>query len=259
VGRIIIEGNTVTQDRVILNELGLRPGQILQYPMLKQAEMNLLRRGIFDAENPPTVEVIPNESDGVYKDIRVRVNETRTGQFRIGTGANLSSEVTGSITQNEKNILTNPSGSPLNHLSANQFQDWVVGQRSSVPANGTKPAGPGPDQARAIEAQIYELQKKLADLRAANKKEVVLTGKDLGPDTDLGRVMTALASLADVRYGAEERKRRLSFSVGKVGEKHETEGLTIGGDAEAVDWMVGIAEKLKAGGNKPKTPQPGGR
>jgi len=104
VGRIIIEGNTVTQDRVILNELGLRPGQILQYPMLKQAEMNLVRRGIFDAENPPTVEVIPNEFDSVYKDIRVRVNETRTGQFMIGAGVNSSSGVTGNITLNERNF-----------------------------------------------------------------------------------------------------------------------------------------------------------
>jgi outer membrane protein assembly factor BamA len=34
VGRIIIEGNTVTADRVILNEIGLRSGQILHYPLL---------------------------------------------------------------------------------------------------------------------------------------------------------------------------------------------------------------------------------
>ena len=41
VGRVIIEGNSVTQDRVILNQVGLRPGQILQYPLLEDARMRL--------------------------------------------------------------------------------------------------------------------------------------------------------------------------------------------------------------------------
>jgi outer membrane protein assembly factor BamA len=104
VGRIIIEGNTVTDQRVILNEIGLRPGQILQYPLLEQARLNLVRRGIFDNENPPTVEVIPNEFDSVYKDIRIRVNETRTGQFLIGAGINSNSGVNGNIVINERNF-----------------------------------------------------------------------------------------------------------------------------------------------------------
>jgi outer membrane protein insertion porin family len=104
VGRIIIEGNTVTADRVILNEIGLRPGQILQYPLLEQARLNLMRRGVFDPENPPTIEVIPNEFDSVYKDIRIRVNETRTGQFLIGAGINSNSGINGNIVLNERNF-----------------------------------------------------------------------------------------------------------------------------------------------------------
>ena len=82
VGRIIIEGNTVTQDRVILNQLDLRPGQILQYPKLEECRMRLNRLGIFDADNPPTVTAIPNNMDGSVKDILIRVKETRVRLVR---------------------------------------------------------------------------------------------------------------------------------------------------------------------------------
>jgi len=104
VGNIFVEGNTVSQDRVILNQLDLRPGQILQYPLIRDAEMRLIRLGIFDAENPPSIEVVQNEFDNMFKDIRVRVNETRTGQFMIGAGVNSNSGVNGSIVLNERNF-----------------------------------------------------------------------------------------------------------------------------------------------------------
>src|SRR4029077_19616483 len=66
VGRIIIEGNDITKDRGILNQLALRPGQLLQYPKLEDARMRLNRLGIFDPEDAPTVEVLPNELDNSF-------------------------------------------------------------------------------------------------------------------------------------------------------------------------------------------------
>ncbi|MBN9122302.1 MAG: outer membrane protein assembly factor BamA [Planctomycetes bacterium] len=104
VGRIIIEGNDITRDRVILNQLDLRPGQILQYPKLEDARMRLNRLGIFDPEEPPSVEVLPNELDQTFKDIRVRVKETRTGQFVLGGSVNSDAGLTGNIALNERNF-----------------------------------------------------------------------------------------------------------------------------------------------------------
>lgn len=104
VGRIIIEGNDITRDRVILNQLDLRPGQILQYPKIEDARMRLARLGIFDAEEPPQVEVIPNELDNTFKDIRVRVRETRTGQVIFGGSVNSDAGLTGNISLNERNF-----------------------------------------------------------------------------------------------------------------------------------------------------------
>jgi outer membrane protein assembly complex protein YaeT len=104
VGRIIIDGNTVTRDRVILNQLDLRPGQILQYPRLEDARMRLARLGIFDQQDPPTVEVLPNEFDSPFKDVYVHVNETRTGQIMFGGGVNSNAGLNGSFVINERNF-----------------------------------------------------------------------------------------------------------------------------------------------------------
>jgi outer membrane protein assembly complex protein YaeT len=104
VGRVIVEGNTITQDRVIKNQLGLYPGQILEYPKLEEGRMRLARLGIFDAENPPTVEVVPNELDNSFQDIRVHVQETRTGSFVIGGSVNSDAGLTGNIAINESNF-----------------------------------------------------------------------------------------------------------------------------------------------------------
>ncbi|MBY0514294.1 MAG: outer membrane protein assembly factor BamA, partial [Gemmataceae bacterium] len=104
VGRVIIEGNNVTKDRVIYNQLDLRPGQILQYPRLEDARVRLSRLGIFDPQNPPTVEVLNNELDDHMKDILVRVQETRTGQFMVGGGVNSNAGLSGSIVINESNF-----------------------------------------------------------------------------------------------------------------------------------------------------------
>ncbi|HUR52710.1 MAG TPA: POTRA domain-containing protein [Gemmataceae bacterium] len=82
VGRILIEGNTDTPNRVILSQLDFRPGQILQYPQLDAARKQLAKLGLFDATDPPAVEVLPNEFGGQFKDIRVRVTE-RSGNWAL--------------------------------------------------------------------------------------------------------------------------------------------------------------------------------
>ncbi|MGL6096183.1 MAG: outer membrane protein assembly factor BamA, partial [Fimbriiglobus sp.] len=104
VGRIIIEGNTVTDQRVILNQLRLYPGQVLQYPKLREAEANLARLGIFDGEDPPQVVAVPTDGDSPFKDIRVRVKETRTGMVALAANVNSNAGLSGTITVNQRNF-----------------------------------------------------------------------------------------------------------------------------------------------------------
>jgi outer membrane protein assembly factor BamA len=86
VGRIIVAGNRVTADRVILDQMGLYSGQTLRLSQLRRAQQKLMRIGIFDA-----VEVTALKSDSVYKDIQVRVQEQPTGM--VGFGANVNANI----------------------------------------------------------------------------------------------------------------------------------------------------------------------
>ncbi len=104
VGQIKIEGNTITQERVIRNQLNFYSGQVLEYPKLKQAEANLARLGIFDGEDPPTIEVEQSAFDSSYKDIRVRVKETRTGQVGLQVGVNSNAGLNGTLSLNQRNF-----------------------------------------------------------------------------------------------------------------------------------------------------------
>src|SRR5206468_852530 len=85
----------------------LYPGQILQYPDLRIAERDLARLNIFEM-NPelgirPSVTVIDNPSSP-FKDILVKVQDTRTGSLMLGAGVNSNSGLVGSIILNERNF-----------------------------------------------------------------------------------------------------------------------------------------------------------
>jgi outer membrane protein assembly complex protein YaeT len=108
VGNVHIVGNVVTRDNVIRRQLEIYPGQILEWPNLKQAEVNLARLNIFEMNQElgirPTVTVIDPESDSIYKDILVSVQEARTGSLLFGVGVNSDAGLTGSIVLNERNF-----------------------------------------------------------------------------------------------------------------------------------------------------------
>ena len=109
VGKIIIVGNDVTRDNVILRLLpdGLKPGQILSYPDVALAKQNLTRANIFNDQEKgiaPSVEVLDAESDSEWKDVLIRVNEQRTGSLIFGVGVNSDAGLNGSIVLNERNF-----------------------------------------------------------------------------------------------------------------------------------------------------------
>ena len=106
VGEVIIVGNDVTKDRIIRRMLGVYPGQLLQYPELKIAESQLARLNIFES-NPeqgtrPSVQAL--DSPGEFKDVLVKVQETRTGSLMLGAGINSDNGLVGSIVLNERNF-----------------------------------------------------------------------------------------------------------------------------------------------------------
>lgn len=73
VGRIMIEGNTITADGTICELLSLQPGQVLDNTKLKEARDRLEKAGFESA----IVELISNEVDMTFKDILVKVKEKK--------------------------------------------------------------------------------------------------------------------------------------------------------------------------------------
>jgi hypothetical protein len=85
-GRIIIEGNTDTPDYRILDLVQMRPGMKLSAREMRAARERLRESGYF-AINPwqgtaPRVELLPNELDNSFMDVRIRVDE-RPGNWLV--------------------------------------------------------------------------------------------------------------------------------------------------------------------------------
>ncbi|HEV3436356.1 MAG TPA: sigma-70 family RNA polymerase sigma factor [Gemmata sp.] len=67
VGQIIVVGNTVTRTAVILDQIGLQPGQVLDVQALRTAKKNL-------AQFNPSIKIIDGDSPEL-KDILIKVKE----------------------------------------------------------------------------------------------------------------------------------------------------------------------------------------
>ena len=127
VGQVIVVGNEVTRQNVILRQVPLYPGQPLTYPDLRVAERNLAKLSIFESKPEsgirPTVTVLDPDTDSEYKDILVNVHETQTGSLLFGVGVNSDAGLTGSIVLNERNFdILRPPTSFEDLLSGRAFR-----------------------------------------------------------------------------------------------------------------------------------------
>jgi Surface antigen variable number repeat len=87
-GRIVIQGNTDTPDRVVLNLIDIRPGQRILPGMVAESRARIRASGAFKA-NPwrgtgPVVELLPNEFDGTFYDLSITIEERPANWFVFG-------------------------------------------------------------------------------------------------------------------------------------------------------------------------------
>ena len=79
---ITIEGNTKTQQKVIIRELALKPGDVFDYKRMQSSEKRLKNTAFFDQVRlRPESTNIPGR-----KNLNVLVSESRTGSFSFGAG-----------------------------------------------------------------------------------------------------------------------------------------------------------------------------
>ena len=80
---ILIEGNVITQDKLILTEIDFKPGDILTPSKISESNSRLLKTGHFSAVDITTVEAGSNISQ---RTVLVKVTEREPGIFTVGGG-----------------------------------------------------------------------------------------------------------------------------------------------------------------------------
>lgn len=98
-GRILVNGNYKTQDKVILREMRVAPGESYNSAEIANASERLRGLGYFSAVN---ITPIGEESD--TRDILVEIEEARTASFNIGAGVSSNGGVAGEISYEQRNF-----------------------------------------------------------------------------------------------------------------------------------------------------------
>ncbi|MGB7158872.1 MAG: BamA/TamA family outer membrane protein [Tepidisphaeraceae bacterium] len=98
-GRILVKGNARTQDRVVLREMRMQPGQMYDSGALQDAQERLRATPYFS-----NVTMTPVGTDAEVRDLLVEVTEARTATFNVGAGINSNGGLGANITYEQRNF-----------------------------------------------------------------------------------------------------------------------------------------------------------
>ena len=117
VGRIIVKGNSRSQEKLVLREMRIAPGELYNSGEVQDATDRIRDKPYFDQ-----AAVTPIGSDPNYRDLLVEVTESKTASFNIGAGVNSNGGVGGNITYQQRNFdLFNWPTSPRDIFSDRAF------------------------------------------------------------------------------------------------------------------------------------------
>ena len=103
IGQILPRGNSRTQDKVILRELRVAPGELYDSGKVQDATDRLRALPLFSQ-----VRVTPVGDDPESRDLLIEVEEARTASLTFGAGVNSNGGVAGNITYTQRNFdITN--------------------------------------------------------------------------------------------------------------------------------------------------------
>ncbi len=98
-GRIIPSGNDKTQEKVILREMWVTPGQLYNSAEIQDAQDRLRGTPYFKS-----VTITPIGTDPEFRDVLVQVTEAPTAKIELGAGFNTNGGVAGNIGYEQKNF-----------------------------------------------------------------------------------------------------------------------------------------------------------
>lgn len=143
VGRVNIEGNTKTQDKVIRREIPLKPGD-----MFNSVELDTTKSRLDNLQYFSDVQVVGSPAGGGYRDVNVLVEEKATGSIGVGLGFSSVDSVVGFLNLEQSNFdLFNPwnftgggqrfamslrLGSQRSEFSMSLTEPWFMDQQLSL-------------------------------------------------------------------------------------------------------------------------------
>ncbi len=137
-GKVVIEGNSKTKLGVIERELGLSPGELVNYERIREGVTRVFKLGIFS-------EVVPSlepASDEGFLDLRLQLKEAKTGSFAAGVGYNSADGFLGYLEAADNNFLgmnyklaaSLEIGKDAQNYSLSFANPWMDDQRTSLQA-----------------------------------------------------------------------------------------------------------------------------
>lgn len=144
VGKVTIEGNDITRDRVIRREIPLKPGDNFNTVDIETTRARLRNLDYFSQ-----VIVAPaGSAQEGYRDINVNVAEKKTGQLQFGVGFSSVDSIVGYINLEQTNFdIRNPmaftgggqrfgielrAGAETQNFKISLVEPWFLGKRLSL-------------------------------------------------------------------------------------------------------------------------------
>ncbi len=104
-----IEGNAVTQDKVIRRELAIQPGEAYDSRLVQRSEARIRNLNYFQAESGVTSYTVKTPNPG-ERDLIFKVREDRTGDYGLGVGISTVDSIFVYAKATQRNFdLFNPS------------------------------------------------------------------------------------------------------------------------------------------------------
>lgn len=146
VGRVNIDGNIKSQDKVIRRELPMKPGENFNSVDLETAKRRLQNLNYFS----DTQVTESNSSRSGYRDVNILVQEKRTGTINFGLGFSSVDNIVGFVTLEQENFnIMNPwnftgagqrfsmtlrAGSERKDFRVSLTEPWFLGKKLSLGA-----------------------------------------------------------------------------------------------------------------------------
>ncbi len=143
VGRVNIEGNTKTKDKVIRREIPLKPGD-----QFNSVELDTTKSRLDNLQYFSDVQVTGSPGGSGYRDVNVLVEEKATGSVGVGAGFSSIDSIVGFVTLEQSNFdLFNPwnftgggqrfamslrAGSERSEFSVSLTEPWFLDQQLAL-------------------------------------------------------------------------------------------------------------------------------